>query len=217
MIDFFYFFSCLITFHWWVFNWFKIKIGSLFRLSIINIKNFKWYYIWNLLLLYVLNNIVIKMSFQVFKWEYLSANERRSRQLDPSQTIKTPMIAGGLFMIDKNYFDKIGKYDMHMDIWGGENLGKQFLVRHWSQSANRFFSIQSLPPWSWVLKANRSPISTLPFAGLQFIQQCQAKVSNCYPFFDPNEWYIKNCLLSGSSNPRPCPTTRPRLLGYYTY
>jgi polypeptide N-acetylgalactosaminyltransferase len=68
------------------------------------------------------------LFIKVFKWEYLSANERRSRQLDPSQTIKTPMIAGGLFMIDKNYFDKIGKYDMHMDIWGGENLGKHFSI-----------------------------------------------------------------------------------------
>ncbi len=28
-------------------------------------------------------------------------------------------------MIDRKYFDKIGKYDMDMDIWGGENLGKQ--------------------------------------------------------------------------------------------
>ena len=31
-------------------------------------------------------------------------------------------------MIDKSYFDKIGKYDMHMDIWGGENLGKHFSI-----------------------------------------------------------------------------------------
>ena len=31
-------------------------------------------------------------------------------------------------MIDKSYFDKIGKYDMLMDIWGGENLGNHHRV-----------------------------------------------------------------------------------------
>lgn len=63
----------------------------------------------------------------VFKWEYLSQTERQARQKDPTQAIRTPMIAGGLFVINKAYFEKLGKYDTQMDVWGGENLGESSL------------------------------------------------------------------------------------------
>lgn len=53
---------------------------------------------------------------QVFKWEYLSPEERGQRQRDPSSPIRTPMIAGGLFVIKRAYFEKLGKYDMKMDV-----------------------------------------------------------------------------------------------------
>ncbi|KYN43739.1 Polypeptide N-acetylgalactosaminyltransferase 2 [Trachymyrmex septentrionalis] len=64
----------------------------------------------------------------VFKWEYLSQTERQARQKDPTQAIRTPMIAGGLFVINKAYFEKLGKYDTQMDVWGGENLEISFRV-----------------------------------------------------------------------------------------
>lgn len=64
----------------------------------------------------------------VFKWEYLTLDQRLRRQQDPTGAIKTPMIAGGLFVIDRKYFDTLGKYDMQMDVWGGENLEISFRV-----------------------------------------------------------------------------------------
>ncbi|XP_067009455.2 polypeptide N-acetylgalactosaminyltransferase 2 [Anabrus simplex] len=64
----------------------------------------------------------------VFKWEYLSSEERARRKEDPTAPIRTPMIAGGLFVIDREYFERLGKYDMQMDVWGGENLEISFRV-----------------------------------------------------------------------------------------
>ncbi|XP_064623435.1 polypeptide N-acetylgalactosaminyltransferase 2-like [Lineus longissimus] len=64
----------------------------------------------------------------VFKWDYMTPDERTHRRSNPISPIKTPMIAGGLFSVEKKRFEEIGKYDMMMDVWGGENLEISFRV-----------------------------------------------------------------------------------------
>ncbi|KAB7498719.1 Polypeptide N-acetylgalactosaminyltransferase 5 [Armadillidium nasatum] len=63
-----------------------------------------------------------------FRWYRVPQREMERRGGDRTQPLRTPTMAGGLFAIDKDYFEKIGKYDEGMDIWGGENLEMSFRV-----------------------------------------------------------------------------------------
>lgn len=42
--------------------------------------------------------------------------------------LRQPVMAGGLFSIDRQFFYEIGSYDEDMQIWGGENLEISFRV-----------------------------------------------------------------------------------------
>ena len=53
------------------------------------------------------------------------------------------MIAGGLFLVEKKRFEEIGKYDISMNVWGGENLGEfaSIAVTRWQYNGPRMSAI----------------------------------------------------------------------------
>ncbi|XP_005188318.1 polypeptide N-acetylgalactosaminyltransferase 35A [Musca domestica] len=62
-----------------------------------------------------------------YKWENLPDGTLKDQE-DFKGPFKSPTMAGGLFAVNRKYFDYIGSYDMGMDIWGGENLEISFRV-----------------------------------------------------------------------------------------
>ncbi|KAM7301107.1 putative polypeptide N-acetylgalactosaminyltransferase 9 [Ixodes scapularis] len=60
-----------------------------------------------------------------FSWHAVPERERK-RRLHSWDPVWSPTMAGGLFSIDKAFFEKLGTYDSGFDIWGGENLELSF-------------------------------------------------------------------------------------------
>ncbi|XP_069359727.1 putative polypeptide N-acetylgalactosaminyltransferase 9 isoform X3 [Maniola hyperantus] len=60
-----------------------------------------------------------------FNWHPVPANER-ARHKHTAEPVWSPTMAGGLFAIDKEFFERLGTYDNGFDIWGGENLELSF-------------------------------------------------------------------------------------------
>ncbi|XP_061677961.1 polypeptide N-acetylgalactosaminyltransferase 4 isoform X2 [Syngnathoides biaculeatus] len=62
-----------------------------------------------------------------FQWHAVPERERQRRK-SPSEPLRSPTMAGGLFAVSKAYFDHLGTYDTGMEVWGGENLELSFRV-----------------------------------------------------------------------------------------
>ncbi|KAJ6659299.1 hypothetical protein lerEdw1_019170 [Lerista edwardsae] len=63
-----------------------------------------------------------------FKWDLVPLAELEGPE-GATAPIRSPTMAGGLFAMDREYFNELGQYDSGMDIWGGENLEISFRVR----------------------------------------------------------------------------------------
>lgn len=63
-----------------------------------------------------------------FRWYRVPQRELDRRNNSHALPVRTPTMAGGLFSMDKQYFELLGKYDPGMDIWGGENLELSFRI-----------------------------------------------------------------------------------------
>ncbi|XP_077303784.1 polypeptide N-acetylgalactosaminyltransferase 5 [Lithobates pipiens] len=63
-----------------------------------------------------------------FGWKPIPTAVLREKNITEMDPIKCPVMAGGLFSIDKKYFYELGTYDPGLDVWGGENMEISFKI-----------------------------------------------------------------------------------------
>ncbi|NWH42260.1 GALT5 acetylgalactosaminyltransferase, partial [Chloropsis hardwickii] len=63
-----------------------------------------------------------------FGWRQIPQEVIEKNRIKETDIIRCPVMAGGLFSIDKKYFFELGTYDPGLDVWGGENMEISFKV-----------------------------------------------------------------------------------------
>ncbi|KAM6421633.1 polypeptide N-acetylgalactosaminyltransferase 5 [Rhynochetos jubatus] len=63
-----------------------------------------------------------------FGWRQIPQEVIENNRIKETDIIRCPVMAGGLFSIDKKYFFELGTYDPGLDVWGGENMEISFKV-----------------------------------------------------------------------------------------